>query len=153
MFTALALCFWLLSAQNTGDSLPATRPEPSVDSTDFLLRTVLSDLMGARYQGLEPEKALIIAKDSARISARILPPDPKAGFVLLTPEEIARLKGPFRLQISLRMKWRSADVVDVSIISLPVGAGPHLCCWEVDKRYERTEATWRFVKVVGGGII
>jgi hypothetical protein len=153
LITAMA-CLWMaVSVQAATASLPLTEPKPSLSSTDVLLRTVLSDLLREGHRELAPDRgAVIIQKGASSITPRILPSEWKGGFALLTREEISAIEQPGRYYLSLGVKAPPAATADVTISAVPMGAGIHLCCWTVVKRYERTKEGWRFVRVVGAEI-
>ena len=117
-----------------------------------MLRTVLSDLLREGYRELAPEKGPVIIETGAPyITPRILPPEWKVGFRLLSREQISALEQSDRYYLLLSVNSPPAATADVTIGLYPVGGIP-LCCWTVVKRYERTKDDWRFVRRVSAVI-
>ena len=146
---------WIWIAQSAaGYPFQLTKPEPPLDTSDLLLRTALQDLLKEPRRELDPKYGpVIIAKEGAAISARILPADWEPGFALLSREEILALKSsPARFYLRITTTWLSPNEVDVSIYAGPVGSRIPLCCWRLTKRYERAGDGWKFVRLVYGAI-
>ena len=149
MLIALFLSVTLVQA---GSSINPTQPAAPIDASDFLLRTVLAEMVGVGYPELK-DGPIITERNDPAVSPRVLPDNWKPGFALLTRSEIRAVDK--RYYMTLRTKWRSPDQADVTVYVGPTGQGIDgiaLCCFTLVKRYERTDGAWRFVRVVAEAI-
>jgi hypothetical protein len=149
MITELSLLV-ILAAQASPAMTP-TRPEPARDSSDWLLQTVITDVLRIGHRELK-EGPILIERTDPTISPRILPDNSNVTFVLLTPSEIRSASMSGRYHINLKVALRSSDEADVTVFMGPTGPGIWLCCFTVIRRYERADGAWRFVRTVSSAI-